>query len=86
MGGGRDKRKKAKPKQPGVGAAKTERKTAKNEAKAHQRASRAAQVSACVLASPGRPPVMAGLPWQNCTLETQSAAARLLKTARWRQL
>lgn len=44
MGGGRDKRKKAKPKQPGVGAEKTARKTQKNDTKAEQRALKKAQV------------------------------------------
>ena len=44
MGGGRDKRKKAKPKTPGAGAEKTARKTQKNEAKAEQRVMKKAQV------------------------------------------
>ena len=45
MGGGRDKRKKAKPKTPGAGAEKTARKTQKNEAKAEQRVMKKAQVT-----------------------------------------
>jgi hypothetical protein len=45
MGGGRDKRKKAKPKTPGAGAEKTARKTQKNEAKAEQRVLKKAQVT-----------------------------------------
>jgi len=43
MGSGRDKRKKAKGQVPGKGAAKTERKTAKNEAKATRRVEKAAK-------------------------------------------
>jgi len=45
VGGGRDKRKKAKPKQPGAGADKTARKTEKNEQKAQERVLKKAQVT-----------------------------------------
>lgn len=46
MGSGRDKRKKAKGHLPGKGAAKTERKTTKNEEKASRRVERSAKVPA----------------------------------------
>jgi hypothetical protein len=52
MGGGRDKRKKAKPKTPGAGAEKTARKTQKNEAKAEQRVMKKAQVTRTSVSQP----------------------------------
>ena len=52
MGGGRDKRKKAKPKTPGAGAEKTARKTQKNEAKAEQRVMKKAQVTFHIMQQP----------------------------------
>ncbi len=45
MGSGRDKRKKQKGKQPGLGASKTEKKTALNATKEQRRAEKSAAVS-----------------------------------------
>ena len=59
MGGGRDKRKKAKPKTPGQGVEKTARKTERNEQRRDSRASKKAAVRSgrfCTLANTNEGP------------------------------
>lgn len=54
MGGGRDKRKKAKGKTPGIGDEKTNRKTEKNETKAARRLQKKTEVFLSVYISFGQ--------------------------------
>ncbi len=70
MGSGRDKRKKQKGKQPGLGATKTEKKTALNATKEQRRAESKAAVRSLVQRQPTRT-VVSGFPSiktrENCT-------------------
>ena len=70
MGGGRDKRKKAKPKTPGAGAEKTARKTQKNEAKAEQRVMKKAQVTFHSMQQPSARASRHVRPCRVCTTST----------------